>query len=86
MARKSALLRAIFPSVDVRGSGESRAMSGRLAGTTDGRGWHVRAVLEGRVFTRDCSDWQHVERTRRWLQAHSHVPTANAGLTPAATK
>ena len=52
--------------------------------TTDGRGWHVRAVLEGRVFTRDCSDWQHVERTRGWLQAHSHVPAANAGSTPAA--
>ena len=52
--------------------------------TTDGYGWHVRAVLEGRVFTRDCSDWQHVVRTRGWLHAHSHAPTANA--TPAALR
>ena len=53
--------------------------------TTDGYCWQVRALLEGRVFTRHCSDWQHVERTREWLQAHSHAPAANAGSTPAAT-
>ena len=49
-----------------------------LHAVMDGRGWHVRALLAGRVFTRDCSDWQHVERTRGWLQAHSHLPAAEA--------
>ncbi len=55
-----------------------------LHAVTDGRGWHVRAVLADRVFTRDCTDWQHVEHTRGWLQAHSHTPAENAGSTPAA--
>lgn len=52
--------------------------------TTDGRGWHVRALLEGRVFTRDCSDWQHVERTRVSLQGMRtcRPPTAAPSLPP----
>ena len=49
--------------------------------TLDGREWHLHAALDGRTFTRRCTDWQRVERTLRWLRAHAHEPAA----TPAAS-
>ena len=46
--------------------------------TTDGRGWHVHASLEGRSFDKDCGSWERVERTLNWLRRHAHEPNPNA--------
>jgi hypothetical protein len=39
--------------------------------TTDGHGWHLRALLARGMFTRHCHSWQAVERTVNWLHRHA---------------
>jgi hypothetical protein len=45
--------------------------------SVEGREWRLHAMLDGRSFEHNCSNWQAVERTRTWLSTHPH-PKAQA--------
>lgn len=36
--------------------------------------WTLRTSIDGRPFTRECHNWQGVERTLMWLRRHAHEP------------
>jgi hypothetical protein len=42
--------------------------------STDGLDWHLRASIDGRLFSKHCATWQGVERTLHWLRLHAHEP------------
>jgi hypothetical protein len=40
----------------------------------DGHTWRVFSEVGGRTFSRECGNWQGVERTLIWLRRHGHEP------------
>lgn len=53
--------------------------------TTDGHGWHLRALLARGMFTRHCHSWQAVERTVNLLHRHAHENVPARQSSPAAS-